>query len=56
MHTPFNFFRASTELMQVMVKACGHNDLSQFCMDDLTTWKREMAQLTGISYAGVLED
>lgn len=51
-----NFFRASTELMQVMARACGHNDLSEFCIDDLTTWKREMSHLTGISYAGVSRD
>ena len=47
-----NFFQASTELMQVMARACGHNHLNQFCMDDLTTWNREMAHLTGIEYAG----
>ena len=48
-----NFFRASTELMQVMARACGHDDLAKFCVDDLTTWKREMADLTGIDYGGV---
>ena len=47
-----NLFRASTELMQVMARACGHDDLHQFCMDDLTTWHREMAHLTGIAYGG----
>jgi len=51
-----NFFRASTELMQVMARACGHNELSQFCLDDLTTWKREMSHLTGIPYAGISQD
>ena len=48
-----NFFRASTELMQVMARACGHDHLNQFSPDDLTTWKREMAHLTGIRYGGV---
>ena len=48
-----NFFRASTELMQVMARACGHDHLNQFCMDDLTTWNREIAHLTGIAYGGV---
>ena len=48
-----NFFRASTELMQVMARACGHDHLNKFCIDDLTTWDREMAQLTGIAYGGV---
>jgi glutamate synthase domain-containing protein 2 len=48
-----NFFRASTELMQVMARACGHDHLSKFCIDDLTTWNREMAHLTGIAFGGV---
>lgn len=51
-----NFFRASTDLMQVMARACGHDHLNQFCIDDLTTWDREMAHLTGISYGGVSLD
>jgi glutamate synthase domain-containing protein 2 len=51
-----NFFRASTELMQVMARACGHDHLNKFCIDDLTTWDREMAHLTGIAYGGVSLD
>ena len=51
-----NFFRASTELMQVMARACGHDHLGKFCIDDLTTWSRDMAHLTGISYGGVSLD
>jgi glutamate synthase domain-containing protein 2 len=50
------FFRASTELMQVMARACGHDHLNQLAVDDLTTWKREMAHLTGIAYGGVSLD
>jgi glutamate synthase domain-containing protein 2 len=48
-----NFFTAATELIQVMARACGHAHISEFCVDDLTTWKPEMAQLTGIAYGGV---
>ena len=48
-----NFFSASTELMQVMARACGHDALDQFNIEDLTTWKKEMAELAGIGYAGV---
>jgi glutamate synthase domain-containing protein 2 len=48
-----SFFRAAVELMQVMSRACGHSHLNQFSIDDLTTWKREMADLTGIAYGGV---
>jgi methylamine---glutamate N-methyltransferase subunit C len=48
-----NFFEASVHLMQVMARACGHDHLSQFTLDDLTTWKREMAHLSGVVYGGV---
>jgi len=47
------FFAAATELMQVMARACGHRSLQDFSPRDITTWKREIAALTGISYAGV---
>jgi hypothetical protein len=47
-----NFFGASVELMQVMARACGHDHLSKFNADDLTTWKREMADLSGVAYGG----
>ncbi len=48
-----NFFEASVELMQVMARACGHDHLSKFNADDLTTWKREMQALSGVAYGGV---
>ena len=47
------FFDASVELMAVLARACGHTHLNQFAHHDLTTWKREVAHLTGVSYAGV---
>ncbi len=47
------FFDASVHLMAVLARACGHDHLNQFCADDLTTFDREMAHLTGISYGGV---
>lgn len=47
------FLGASVELMQVMARACGHARLADFAMDDLTTWKREIAELTGVRFAGV---
>ena len=49
----FNFFNASTELMKVMARACGHKHLNQFNQKDITTWKKEIAELTGIQYAGI---
>jgi glutamate synthase domain-containing protein 2/nitrite reductase/ring-hydroxylating ferredoxin subunit len=48
-----NFFDASVHLMQVMARACGHEHLSGFTLDDLTTWKREMTDLSGVPYGGV---
>ena len=48
-----NFLEASLHLMQVMARACGHSHLNQFCLDDLITWKRDIAQLTGVPYGGV---
>jgi hypothetical protein len=33
--------------------ACGHRHLSEFNGNDITTWKRDMAELSGISFAGV---
>lgn len=51
-----NFFRAATDLMRVMARACGHDHLNKFCVDDLTTFDRNMAKLTGIAYGGVSAD
>ena len=47
------FFSASTELMQVMARACGHDHLNQFALDDLTTFKKDMAELSGVRFGGV---
>jgi len=47
-----SFFGASTELMQVMARACGHDHLNKFEKVDLATWHREMALLSGVNYAG----
>jgi glutamate synthase domain-containing protein 2 len=47
------YFGASVELMQVLARACGHANLTDFTPRDITTWKREMAELSGIRFAGV---
>ena len=47
------FFAASVELMQVLARAAGHRHLGDFSIDDLTTFKTDMAQLTGVAYGGV---
>ena len=48
-----NYFEATVHLMQVLARACGHSHLNQFSLDDLTTYQRDMAYLTGIPYGGV---
>jgi len=48
-----NFFEASVELMQVMARACGRHHLQDLSTEDLVTYKRDMADLTGIAYGGV---
>lgn len=48
-----NFFMASNELMKVVARACGHRNFSNFHLEDLTTWKKEISDLTGISYSGL---
>ena len=47
------FLGATVELMQVMARACGHDHLSHFALDDLTTFNRDMADLSGVEYGGV---
>ncbi len=48
-----NFFEASTELMCVLARACGHSSLSDFRASDLVAWKQELGDLAGVRYAGV---
>ena len=50
------FFSASVELMTVLARAAGHDHLGGFSNDDLTTFKIDMARLTGVSYGGVNGD
>ena len=47
------YLEASTELMKILARACGHERLSELCIDDLTTYDRDIAHLTGVPYAGV---
>ncbi len=47
------FLTASVELMTVLARAAGHRHLDQFSLEDLTTFKMDMAQLTGVAYGGV---
>ncbi len=49
-----NFFKASVDLMSLLARACGHASLRDFNQNDLTTWKKDMHDLTGIDYGGVI--
>ena len=53
-HRLDRFLRASVDLMTLLARACGHTHLNQLVIDDLTTWKRDVAYLTGVAYAGVV--
>jgi len=46
------FFEASVELMKVLARACAHESLSAFNRKDLTSWKKNAAELAGVRWAG----
>ncbi|PWJ43740.1 glutamate synthase-related protein [Sediminitomix flava] len=48
-----NFFNASSELMKVVARSCGHHSFNQFNFSDLSTLDYQTHLLTGIKYAGV---
>ncbi len=50
----YNFFTATNDLIKVVARACGYDDISKFNKDDLSTFDREMHKLTGIKYAGII--
>ncbi len=47
------YFESAVALMQVLARACGHRHLNEFSPDDLTTFKRDMADLSGVAFAGL---
>ena len=51
-----NFFKASVELTKVMARTCGHPHLNPFNAGDLTTWKKDMAERSGIAFGGLAGD
>ncbi len=50
------FLNAAVDLMRVVARAAGHRHLSEFNADDLTSFKTDMCQLTGVAYGGVAAD
>ena len=50
------FLSASVDLMSVMARAAGHRHLNDFQVSDLTSFKHDMCDLTGVAYGGVSVD
>jgi len=49
----YNFFDTTNDLIKVVARSCGYDDISKFKKDDLSTFDRDMHLLTGINYAGI---
>ena len=49
----YNFFHASNELIKVIARACGYDDISKFNHNDLSTYNHDLYRLAGIPYAGI---
>ncbi len=47
------FFGAAVDLMKVLARAAGHDHLSKFNREDLTTFDTDMTRLSGVAYGGV---
>jgi glutamate synthase domain-containing protein 2 len=50
-----NFFGASTDLMKVVARSCGHDHVSKFNFNDLSTLNYDMHRFTGIPFAGIMQ-
>lgn len=48
------YLRATVDLMVVLARACGHRRLADFELDDLVTFDRDFAYLSGVPYAGAV--
>ena len=48
-----NFFEATNDLIRVVARSCGYDDVTKFNNDDLSTFDRDIHHLTGIPYAGI---
>ena len=46
------FFGASVALMTALCRACGRDRFSELSAADLTSWKRDTAELAGVRWAG----
>lgn len=50
-----NFLTASNDLIKVIARSCGYDNVNDFNSGDLSTFDYDMHRLTGIGYAGVHE-
>lgn len=48
-----NYFDATNNLIKVIARACGYDDISKFNQEDLSTFDHDIYKLTGIHYAGI---
>ncbi len=49
----YNFFTATNDLIKVVARACGYDNIAKFNHNDLSTFDYEMHRLTGINFAGI---
>jgi glutamate synthase domain-containing protein 2 len=49
----YNFFNASNELVKVIARSCGYDDVTKFNLNDLSTFDHDLYRLAGIPYAGI---
>ncbi|WP_299887060.1 glutamate synthase-related protein [uncultured Lacinutrix sp.] len=50
-----NYFSATNDLIKVVARSCGYNNINKFNQDDLSTCNRDMHYLTGINYGGIIQ-
>ncbi|MDT8402295.1 MAG: glutamate synthase-related protein [Bacteroidales bacterium] len=48
-----NYLLATNELIKVIARSCGYNDIRKFNRNDLSTINYQIYQLTGINFAGI---
>ena len=48
-----NFFTATNDLIKVISRSCGHDNINKFNHNDLSTFDHDIHRLTGINYAGI---
>lgn len=48
-----NYFNAANDLIKVISRSCGHNDVGSFNFNDLSTLDHDIHRMTGIQYAGI---